>query len=81
MAMATYEFHCQKCDLNFEPMFSFGQYQKKPDRSGAPIVIAPGWFGGISLFEDQNFRKRVSSVGGPANVVNPRIPRRPDERA
>jgi len=27
--MATYEFHCQKCDLNVELMFSFGKYQKK----------------------------------------------------
>jgi len=27
--MATYEFPCQKCDLNFDLMFSFGQYRKK----------------------------------------------------
>ncbi len=30
--MAAYEFHCQKCDLYFELMFSFAPIRKKPDQ-------------------------------------------------
>lgn len=34
--MATWEFHCQKCDLNFELMFSFGPVSEKNQTDQVP---------------------------------------------
>jgi putative FmdB family regulatory protein len=77
--MATYEFHCQKCDLNFEPMFSFGQYQKKTRPIRCPNCNSTRVVRRISFLRSK-LRKRVNPVGGPANV-SIQESRRPDERA
>jgi len=55
--MATYDFRCKKCDLNFELMFSFGKYQKiiKPIR--CPNCNSTRVVRRISLFEVKTGKK------------------------
>lgn len=55
--MATYEFHCQKCDLNFELMFSFGKYQKKIKPIRCPNCNSTRVIRRISFFEARTSKK------------------------
>ena len=55
--MATYEFHCHKCDLNFELMFSFGQYRKKIKPIKCPNCNSTRIVRRISLFEVRTSKK------------------------
>lgn len=55
--MATYEFHCRKCDLNFELMFSFGQYQKKVKPIKCPNCNSTRILRRISLLEVKTSKK------------------------
>jgi len=55
--MATYESHCQKCDLNFELMFSFGQYRKKIKPIKYPNCNSTRIVRRISLFEVRTSKK------------------------
>lgn len=55
--MATYEFHCQKCDLNFELMFSFGKYQKKTKPIRCPNCNSTRVVRRISYFEVRTSKK------------------------
>jgi putative FmdB family regulatory protein len=55
--MATYEFHCQKCDLNFELMFSFGKFQKKIKPIRCPNCASTRVIRRISVFEVRTSKK------------------------
>jgi len=55
--MATYEFHCRKCDLNFELMFSFGKYQRKTKPVRCPNCNSTRVVRRISLLEVRTAKK------------------------
>jgi putative FmdB family regulatory protein len=55
--MASYEFRCRKCDLNFELMFSFGQYRKKIKPIRCPNCNSTRVVRRISLFEVKTSKK------------------------
>jgi len=55
--MATYEYHCQKCDLNFELMFSFGKFQKKIKPIRCPNCSSTRVTRRISVFEVRTAKK------------------------
>lgn len=55
--MATYEFHCQKCDANFELMFSFGKYRKKTRPIRCPNCNSTRVVRRISFFEVRTAKK------------------------
>jgi putative FmdB family regulatory protein len=55
--MATYQFHCQKCDLDFELMFSFGKYQRKTKPIRCPNCNSSRVVRRISHFEVKTAKK------------------------
>jgi len=55
--MATYEFHCRKCDLNFELMFSFGKYRNKVKPIRCPNCNSTRIVRRISPFEIKTSKK------------------------
>lgn len=57
ITMASYEFHCRKCDLNFDLMFSFGQYRKKVKPIRCPNCNSTRVIRRISLFEVKTSKK------------------------
>lgn len=56
-SMATYEFHCHRCDLNFALMFSFGQYRKKIKPIRCPNCGSTRIERRISIFEVKTSKK------------------------
>ncbi len=55
--MATYAFHCQKRDLNFDLMFSFEKYQKKTTPIRCPNCNSTRVIRRVSYFEVKTAKK------------------------